>query len=338
MSELLRCGVDVDAIIDLGDMRTALEYSSALKKLDNVRFLLQNGASADHTHKYGIGAGALCWAANRPEWTYLSRDIYNLISESTHVHERDRSVAVDLIAMSGCGSQIDLLVRCGYDIRQAQYGPTSPITLAAGNGNYSTYSALVSHFSEDAFGNRANNFLDVLRDTILGKAASFVKRPERAWGYNKILMDILQRCGDYRLWPLPPRFRSALSSDIESEGMTAGELAALLGLEIEAWYLSMIRDCGHPSAYEEMDINQRLCELSQAGYVTSGFEHEGEDDANEADGNVRNDIEEQNKDSDVEKENSNDNSGDEINDDSKGGTTSEAEDSDRFWDAPENFY
>lgn len=232
VAELLECGVEVDAIVDSRGMSTMLIISSIDKQLDLVRFLFHRGAPADHLDLVGIGACAACWFPSDLETDHSSMDVYNVLSEISyvdlHLNEYDRDVAVELAAWCGCGSQIDTLVRFGYNIFQSRLGPMKTIELAATRSNYPAYSALVSHFGGDIFPNDTYVLAYLLESTILGKDSYFYE-------HDDVLRDILQRCGDNRLRPLPPRTDTdPRISVLLGKQMKPSELAAALGPEIEA--------------------------------------------------------------------------------------------------------
>lgn len=202
VAELLESGVEVDVTASFRTMTTMLELASTYKNLDLVRLLLHHGASGDHMCYLGCGASVLCWQTSDLRTNHSSMDVYNVLSESTcvdlHHDEHDRALAVELAAYNGCASQIDSLVRFGFDIYQSDLGPMGTIALAAEHGNYSSYSALVSHFGGDVFGYEFNGMAGsefLLKCTIMGKALSFLGYPEPTREYDKILWDLLQRCG-----------------------------------------------------------------------------------------------------------------------------------------------
>jgi hypothetical protein len=330
VAELLESGVEVDVIACLDKTMTMLELASEVKNLDLVRFLLRHGASPDHMCSVGSGASALCWFHSDLETDHLSVDIYNVLSESSYVDlhrdEYDRAVAVELAAWCGCGSQIDTLVRFGYNIFQSRFGPMKTIEFAATRGNYSAYSALVSHFGGDIFANDTYVLAYLLESTILGKDSY-------SFEHDDVLRDILQRCGDNRLRPLPPRTdTNPRLSAILSKEMKPSELAAALGPETEAWYLGMVRSCGFLSVDEESEVMQRLRELSLAGHVTTGLIYEVGEETGESGGYRGSGSEDWNEDSALSEEGIEEpDTG--VDDGCKSSTESEA---DQFWDAPES--
>lgn len=342
VAELLECGVEVDAIVDSKGMSTMLIISSRDKHLDLVRFLLHQGASADNVDSVGIGACAACWFNDDLSTTHSSMDIHNVLSESTHfdlhLDVDDRSLAVALAAMHGCGSQIDALVRFGHDIHEGSLGAADSMCFAAHHGNYSSYSALVSHYGGEVFENDMDNIIvKLLQVTILGKARHPVEYPDLISGHDEILRNTLQRCGKDRLLSVTiygdghsgedPRISVLLGKQ-----MKLSELAAALGPETEEWYLGMVRNCGFLNVDEESEVMQRLRELRLAGHVTTGLIYEVEQETGESGGYRGCESEDCNEDSALSREGIEEpDTG--VNDGCESSTESEA---DQFWDAPES--
>lgn len=340
VTELLDCGVDVDAIADFDTMSTMLQLSSLAKQLDLVRFLLQRGASADHRNLMGNVPSALCWLESDNETKHTSMDVYNVLSESTYVDlrydEDDRAVAVYLAAIYGCASQINSLIRFGYDIYQGMYDPCVTLGFAAWCGNSDTYSALVSHFGPEVFAYDAITSTFLLKSTILGKHLCWPSDPNLISGHDEILRDLLQRCGDDRLWPLPTRMDQHLGlSAILSKEMKASELAASLSPELEAWYLDIVRSCGFLNIDEENEVMQRLRELNSAGYVTASSVYEGEEECDKSGGYTECGSEVWNEESSVAKEFSIKDTDTGVNGKYQSSTESETDEADQFWDASE---
>jgi hypothetical protein len=331
----------VDVPVDLEAMSTMLIIASRDKQLDLVRFLVQRGASADHLNFLGVGASASCWYVDDLETNYSSLDIYNVLDESTYTDLRSEEghhiMTIAFASAVGCGSHIDSLVRLGYDVYQ--YGPDQMaiIGLAAGYGNYSTYSALVSHFGGNIFSRVKNVCVYLLGCAVLGKELKQLVIPAWRVEYDKIVMDLLQRCGDDRLWPLPPR----LDADprlfaIMRQGIKASDLATAFSPETEAWYLGIVRSCGFISLQEEKEAMQRLRELSAAGLVTTGFVYECEEESDES-GDYRGcGSEDCREDSAFAESVGIEHPDTGVNDSSVSGTESEADEADQFWDASES--
>jgi hypothetical protein len=272
-------------------------------------------------------------------------DILNVLSESTHVHlrhdKRQRALAVDTAAVQGRGSQIDSLVSFGYDICQSILGPRFTLGRAASNGNYSAYSALVSHFGEYVFRSDPEIGAHLLQDTILGRIPFDARYPYEPREYDEVLRDLLQRCGNDRLLSLTISGYPGLHEDprilvVLGKQMKPSELAAALGPETEAWYLGMVRDCGFLNVDEESEVMQRLRELSSAGLVTTGFVYECEEESDES-GDYRGcGNEDCREDSVLAESEGIEHSGTSVNDSCESGSESEAEEADQFWDASES--
>jgi hypothetical protein len=334
VAELLECGVEVDAIVDVESMSTMLEISSTEKQLDLVRFLLHHGASADRMSSWGCGPSALCWSISDLVTKHSSMDIYNVLSESAFIDlrydEHERAAAVYFAAETGCGSQIDSLVRFGYECDK--FGITPAIWFAADHGNYSSYSALVSHFGRDAFEGSTANLARLLLITILSKSLNFTQDLDRPLGYDEILRDLLQRCRDDQTLPLPSKWIPAsIRSVAPNKGMTATELAAALGPDLEAWYLGVVRSCGFLSVYEKNEAMQRLRDLSLAGHVTTCVVYESEDEFNELGGYKGCEREDRDESSALSEKDDAD-----INGSDESSTESKADEADQFWDASES--
>ena len=330
--------------VDLRDMTTMLEISSRDKNLDLVRFLLQRGASADHTNSRGLKASGLCWYKNDLTTKHSSVDIYNVLSESTYIDllsDEDHCYTTFAIAvMNGCGSQIDSLVRFGYDICRGRSGRMLIMGLAAEHGNYSAYSALVSNFGLVVSGHDTETFLFLLASTILGKARSSASHPDRTCEYDEMLRSLLQRCENDRILPLPLWLYSDPDPDpvlsvILSKEMEAKELAAALGPETEAWYLGMVRSCGFLGTHEEDEVMQRLHELISAGHAITGFIDEGAEESDEPEGYRECGSGDCNEDSALAEEDGIGEPDAGVNENHESSTESEVDEADQFWDALE---
>ena len=340
VTELLDCGVDVDATADNSVMSTMLQISSAAKQLDLIRFLLQRGASADLEHSMGCVPSALCWLISDIKTKHTSMDVYNVLSESTYIDLRydkhDLAVAVTFVATYVCASQIDSLIRFGFDNYQGMLDPCVTLALAATCGNSDTYSALVSRFGPEVFAydDIASSFL--LKITILGKYLCWARDPNLVSAHDEILRDLLQRCGDDRLWPLPALLdRDPRLSAILSEKMKASELAAALSPEIEAWYLDTVRTCGFLDIDEENEVMQRLRELTFAGYVTAGLVYKGEEECDKSGVYTGCGSEGWNEESSFAKGSSTKDTDTSVSGEYQSSTESEIDEADQFWDASE---
>ena len=336
VAELLECGIDVDQITDSIGMGTMLYVASQCKHLDLVRFLLQRGASVDHLDSFGFGLSTVCWATSDRTTKHSSKDIYHVLRESTFTDlYSDPDIyaqAANFAASAACGSQIDFLMRVGLENFHT-LNPVEVMGFAAEYGNYRSYSALLPHLGGEVLGNGAHLFTHLLARTILGKASyPSVHDPARLCAHDDILRDLLQRCGDGRILPLPSLwYQQPPPSVILSKRMKANELA--LGPETEAWYLGMVRSSGFSNLDEEHEVMQRLRELSSMGHVTAGFVYEHEAESDESEGCEGRGSEDWKENSVVEKNNGIEyhdtgiNGGDEIS------TETEADEAYQFWDA-----
>jgi hypothetical protein len=216
------------------------------------------------------------------------------------------------------------------------FDPCVTLGFAAKHGNSDTYSALVSHFGPEVFAYGIITSPFLLSDTILGKYLCWTRDPNLISGHDEILRDLLQRCGDDRLRPLPawldpdPRLSVTLSKE-----MKASELAATLSPEIEAWYLDIVRSCGSLGIDEENEVMQRLRELNSAGYVTAGSVYEGEEECDKSGGYTGCGSEGWNEDSSFEKGSSIKDTDTGVNGEYQSSTESETDEADQFWDASE---
>lgn len=206
VAELLECGIDVDQITDSLAMATMLYVALEHKHLDLVRFLLQQGAPVDHFDSYGFGPSAVCWAESDQTTKHSSKDVYHVLRESTFTDlYSDRYLyaqATNLAAIGACGSQIDFVMRIGHE-NCHRLDPIAVMGFAAEYGNYTSYSALLPHLGGGVLGNGGDLFKHLLARMILGKASHSVHDPARTCAYDDILRDLLQRCGDGRILPLP---------------------------------------------------------------------------------------------------------------------------------------
>jgi hypothetical protein len=331
----LDCGVDVNAVIDPLNMINALTCSSALKYLDIVRFLLQRGASAGRVDGTGFGAETWCWVVDDDLTRGSSMDVFNLFLESTHL-EMDHS-RLYFAASSARGVQIDALVRLGADVHHKETSGSAAIHYAAWHGNYSTYLALASYYDGNIFKNDKEFGSLLLFRAIRGRKDGVdgkLHHPPgggRCLKHDEVLIDMFQR-------GVEPRMKLPVMDDSESRygwgppdvneyKMEADKLAAALGQETEAWYLSVLRSCG---LLVHRDY-QRLRELAEAGHVAAGFVYVDEEEPKERDYRVRGDREE---DGDVLGLGQEDIYTD-IDEVSRRSSISEADEANQFWDAEE---
>jgi hypothetical protein len=301
IAELLDCGVDVNAVIESYIMDNALTCASRSKSLDVVRFLLQRGASADHVDVTGCAAGTSCWIIGDDLTRHSSMDVFNLLVEYTHIEMDDdlryRCSTLYNAAAHATGAQIDDLVSLGADVHLSDDSGKAAIHHAAFFGNYSTYSALASYYDWNIFMNDKDFASCLLLCSIWGRTstaneppAKLHRPPGRYTQYDKVMTDILQR-------GVRPRNRLlAANSDVLrrppsvfEQAVEVDNVAAELGPETEAWYLSMLRTCGllAPGQVE------RLCELAEAGHHVAGFVHEIKEEPNEVDRDIQGDCEEE---------------------------------------------
>jgi hypothetical protein len=336
IAELLDCGVDVDAITH-SDMSNALTRASEMKCLDIVRFLLQRGASADHVDSHGFAAGT-CWFTGDDETRYSSTDIFNLLTENSHIDVNDDTQLqfplLFIAASYACCAQIDALVRLGADVHLRTASGAAVVSHAAWCGNYSTYSALASYYSGDVFNTNTELASQLLLNTLYGRQylldgmSVLVGDGCRSPEYDKIMIDMFHR-------GVGPRTRLDVADSIlyytphgvHHEDYAANELAAAMGPETEAWYLSILCICGL-LAHGEI---QRLCELAEAGHVPDEFGCELESKLDELEYGVRGDCEDLDRTPDIRQEGT---YGD-IDGVSRRSSTSEADEANQFWDAEE---
>jgi hypothetical protein len=337
IAELLDCGVDVDAITH-SDMNNALTTASEMKDLNIVRFLLQRGASVDHVDSHGFGAGTFCWFQGDDKTRYSSTDIFNLLTENSHIDVNDnlqpQFPPLFIAASYATGAQIDALVHLGADVYLKESDTGAAVIHAAWSGNYSTYSALASYYSGDVFNTNtelaSQLLLNVLygRQSLLNEASVLVAEGRRSPDYDKIMIDMFQR-------GVGPRTRLHMADSIfgwrapgiHEEEFEANKPAAALGPATEAWYLGLLHHCGLPTHGEL----QRLRELAVAGYVASGFVYDIAEESNAVDYGVPGEREETVDAPNLGKESIyND-----IDGISRRSSISEADEANQFWDAEE---
>lgn len=99
-----------------------------------------------------------------------------------------------------------------------------------------------------------------------------------------------------------PGFDLDFPESVKGLSITAQQLAAAFGPEAEAWYMSILRDCGFLKAEEDI---ARLRELESQGYVSGGHVIGEKESAHEDvsdQGSVHEDRESQNGGSEVGEE------------------------------------
>jgi ankyrin repeat protein len=337
IAEFLDCGVDVDAVTHHANLYTALILSSYLKHPDTVRFLLQRGASADHMGSNGLGADKVCWLKGDDLTSHSSTDVFNLLAESSHFEinevSRNYTPTLCIVAMTESGVQIDALVSLGADIHLRGASGAAAIHIAAFFGNYSTYSALASYYDGNIFKNDKEFGSLLLFCAIRGRKDDVDKKlylhsGGRCLKHDEVLIDTLQRgVGPRTAIQVASSVPGGRLPGIHDQEIEADKLAAALGPETEAWYLSVLRRCG---LLVHGDY-QRLRELAEAGYVAAGFVYVDEEEPKERDYRVRGDREE---DGDVLGLGQEDIYTD-IDEVSRRNSISEADDANQFWDAEE---
>jgi hypothetical protein len=150
----------------------------------------------------------------------------------------------------------------------------------------------------------------------------------RCLKHDEVLIDTLQRgVGPRTAIQVASSVPGGRLPGIHDQEIEADKLAAALGPETEAWYLSVLRRCG---LLVHGDY-QRLRELAEAGYVAAGFVYVDEEEPKERDYRVRGDREE---DGDVLGLGQEDIYTD-IDEVSRRNSISEADDANQFWDAEE---
>lgn len=321
-------------------MSTMLYVASQHKQLDLVRFLLQRGASTDYLDSSGFGASAVCWVESDDITKHSSKDVYHVLSEGAFIDlysDPDHyKHAVSFAALGACGSQIDFLIGIGHKYSH-ELDPVSVMGFAAENGNFQSYSALLSHLGGGVFQDSSDIFTHLLGRTILGKSLYSVPYLSGTGQYDEILRDLLQRCGDGRMLPLPSEWHPSLPPSVAtSKEMKSNELAATLGPEIEAWYLSMVCSCGFLSAYEENKVVQRLRELRSIGHITTGFVDESEGVSDDSGGDRGGGSEDWSDHYALAEEGILENSNTDGDGSHESNSGSEADEADQFWDAPES--
>lgn len=339
VAELLDCGADVNTVASFENMSTLLENACMNLDLDMVRFLLRRGASTDHISSKGMEASVACWGSSDHGSQYTSMDIFKLVTEDNYPDlygSNWRRRAIALASYSGSGSQVDTLVRLGVSGQPDKINHVLPIMFAAYSGNYCTYSTLLHHYDEEEF-EHVDFVTLLLRDTIRGYAhhrarlrsnslVSIDRNPE----HDKIMANILQRGVDPEEWvmieedlqrPFPP--------SVQCQWIRAHKLAAAFGPETEAWYVSMVLSyCRFAPRGGKLMI-RRL----------RGADYSIEDKYNEAHANSQSRFEvldEELQETDLGEGSGDGDSGSDMDDGSIDGAISEAQEIDRFWDAPES--
>lgn len=267
VAELLESGFDIDDGTVDSDQRTALEVAAFRGQLDIVRLLLNRGASQDHSDLLGWSPSLLCWFRRD---IISGVDISNALSEyalQDKIVDRDGSGYLHVAAFVSGAAEIHYLIRLGLDNTGEDLQGLSPLNYAVYAGNLATYFALLSnHAVADGIGNHSN---PLLHAAIIGKR-DWDQRQNRWWAglmdQESIIRDLLHRGIDPGTTNAPGQDRGFPES-VKGLSITAQQLAAACGSATEAWYMSILRDCGLLDNEEEIS---RLRHLDNQGYVSRG--------------------------------------------------------------------
>jgi hypothetical protein len=214
----------------------------------------------------------------------LSKDIFNLLAESSHLEINDNSQyripILGLVAINACGAQIDTLVHLGADIHLGEASGAAAIHYAAWFGNYSTYSALSTYYNADYLKDNTHFASQLLLETIYGRvyyvseSVEHSRNHDRIPEHEKVMVDILRRgVGPRTKLRVKDSVMQYRPPGIHYQEYAANELAAALGPETEAWYLVILHHCGL-LAHGEL---QKLHGLAEEGHVDNGFVYDIEE-------------------------------------------------------------
>jgi len=287
LAELLENGANVEARLSHSQV-TLLEIAAFQRHLDVLRVLLRRGASTDHCNEDGIDVQFFCWCSEDHSNKGISAtETANVLSEYVALDPQatwDDSTILHIAAACADGHDIDALISCGHDVEAKDDDNLTPIACAVQYGNASAYFALLAHGADLNYS--WSSVEEMLHRAMTCQAQmpnlTFLPFPEEA-DYESIVRHILKHGSP----DLNIAIRVRLGDEdyppsVHGHSTTPRQLAEACGPKIEAWFLTLLLESGHPDYFTKRDKRRlhalRLEEYAPQGCVLGDDDNLSEDD------------------------------------------------------------
>ena len=299
-----------------------------------LRTLLRRGASADHCDQFGIDVYVSCWYPNSEHTEeFSSRDVFNVLSEyialdHTYTWGTSQSLTVlQAAATTVKGPDIEALISYGHNIEGKDPGGRTALFYAASFGNPSAFFALLAQGADMDYESYSVEFM--LQAAVIGEASRVAGSYTPTEEYETIAGHLLQNGNpDLNILIEFPTDSSADPASIRGRVVTLKQIAEAYGPGIEAWFLTLLKESGHPHQFTIED-ECKLNALRRGGHALQGFVFgEDEDSLRDADGD-HSDTDEDDEDDDTDDD-------DERNAKCAQDEQSDAEEEEQFWDAEQD--
>lgn len=333
MAELLDNGANVDTAIERNGS-TSLEQAAKWRNMGVLRTLLRRGASADHCDQFGIDVYVSCWYPNLEHTEECSsRDVFNVLSEyialdHTYTWGTSQSLTVlQAAATTVKGSDIEALISYGHNIEGKDPGGRTALFYAASFGNPSAFFALLAQGADIDYESYSVELM--LQAAVIGEASRVAGSYTPTEEYETIAGHLLQNGNpDLDVLIEFPTDSSALPATIRGCDATLKQFAEANGPEIEAWFLTLLRESGHPHHFTKED-ECRLNALRRGGHGLQGRVLGDDEDSLRDDGVDHSDTDEDDGDDDNDGDN-------ESNARFAQDERSDVEGEEQFWDAEQD--
>lgn len=333
MAELLDNGADVDTAIERNGS-TSLECAARRRNMGVLRTLLRRGASADHCDQFGIDAYVSCWYPNLKHMEESSsRDVFNVLSEYIaldHTYTWGTSHSLTVLQAAATivkGPDIEALISYGHNIEGKDPGGRTALFYAASFGNPSAFFALLAQGADMDYESYSVELM--LQATVTGEASRAAGSNMPPEDYETIAGHLLQNGNpDLNVLIEFPTDSSADPASIRGRMVTLKQIAEAYGPGIEAWFLTLLKESGHPYQFTKED-ECKLNALRRGGHALQGCVL-GEDEGSLRDDDVdHSDTDEDDGDDDTD---DNDENNAKFTQDER----SDAEEEEQFWDAEQD--
>ena len=333
--ELLDNGADVDTEIDR-DGSTVLELAAKMRRMDVLRTLLRRGASADHCDQFGVDVYVSCWYPRLAHTeVFSSRDVFNVLSEyialeHTYTWGTSQSITVLQVAATTVkGPDIEALISYGHNIEGKDKVGRTALCYAATFGNTSAFFALLAQGADMDY--ESHSVETMLQAAITGEALEIASPYTPSEDFEAIAGYLLQ----YGSPDLDLVFDISTDSpanpaSIRGRKATLRQIAEANGPEVEAWFLTLLRESGHPHQFTKED-ECRLNALRRGEHTIQGCVLGEDEDSLRDDGVDHSDTDDDGGDDDID-----DDDDDESNAKFAQDERSDAEEEEQFWDAEED--
>ena len=299
-----------------------------------LRTLLRRGASADHCDQFGIDVYVSCWYPNSEHTEeFSSRDVFNVLSEyialdHTYTWGTSQSLTVlQAAATTVKGPDIEALISYGHNIEGKDPGGRTALFYAASFGNPSAFFALLAQGADMDYESYSVEFM--LQAAVIGEASRVAGSYTPTEEYETIAGHLLQNGNpDLNILIEFPTDSSADPASIRGRVVTLKQIAEAYGPGIEAWFLTLLKESGHPHQFTKED-ECKLKALRRGGHALQGFVFGEDEDSLRDDDGDHSDTDEDYEDDDTDDD-------DERNAKCAQDEQSDAEEEEQFWDAEQD--